>query len=324
MRPPISPPSVASACRVLFDARGTRIDADGERPALRVAIDRLAGDEHESLLETAVQPTLAEGVHLFRGAGVVAGFAVADPGADLETGTADLYRRLFGALDGQHPYRLWNYVPGINAVASGLENYRRFCRARSLAFESRFGADFESLLPASSAVGSRSGPLAVAFVAGTAPGRHHENPRQVPAFQYPPEHGPRPPSFSRATVATTRDALLVFISGTAAIRGHVTVAPGDLPAQLACTLENLRVIGAVAGAGPAIGAHGAWRRRFKVYLRRRDDLAETAARLERELLRPGDEVAYLHADICRADLVVEIEATLVRPLVAVEDRAPAT
>jgi hypothetical protein len=32
--------------------------------------------------------------------------------------------------------------------------------------------------------------------------------------------------------------------------------------------------------------------------------------LERELLRPEDVVSYLQADICRRDLLVEIEAVL--------------
>ena len=41
------------------------------------------------------------------------------------------------------------------------------------------------------------------------------------------------------------------------------------------------------------------------------DVTAVHARLERSLLKPTDHVIYLRADICRAELVVEIEATLV-------------
>jgi hypothetical protein len=297
---------------VLFDGVAAAIASIGDRPALRVAVEVLAGCDHEPLLEAAEAVTTQDDVYLFQGRHLTGGFALARAGLELEAATADLYRRLFAATDGLHLHRIWNYVPHINRLETTLENYHRFCRARSLAFETRLGKDFKSLLPASSAVGASAGPLAVAFVAGSTPGRHFENPRQVPAFNYPPEHGPRPPSFSRATVADTGEFTQVFISGTAAIRGHATVAPGELEPQLECTLDNLRLISAAAGVRPALGADGSWERRFKVYLRHPDDLRKVVSRLESEVLRPLDHVVYLHADICRAELVVEIEATLSR------------
>ncbi len=300
----------SSACRVAFGG-STACTSGEDPPALRVALERLAGDDQETLLAEAGAATMRDGVWLFRGPDLCGGFGLARPDLDLEAATEDLYRRLFAATDGLHLHRIWNYVPHINRLETRLENYRLFCRARSLAFETRLGKDFKALLPASSAVGAAAGPLAVAFVAGSTPGRHFENPAQVPAFDYPAEHGPRPPSFSRATRADTGTATHVFISGTAAIRGHATVAPGELEPQLECTLDNLRLISAAAGAGPALGADGAWERRFKVYLRHPDDLRRVVSRLESGLLRPPDHVVYLHADVCRAELVVEIEASLV-------------
>jgi enamine deaminase RidA (YjgF/YER057c/UK114 family) len=265
------------------------------------------------LVAEAESVSTKDGIHLFHRPHLTGGFVVAPTGLSLEAATDQVYRRLFEATDGLHLYRLWNYVPHINGSEDHLENYRHFCRARSLAFEARFGQHFQTLLPASSAVGALAGPLAVAFVAGPTPGRHFENPAQVPAFDYPAEHGPRPPSFSRATVATTAEATHVFISGTAAIRGHGTIAPGQVEPQLDCTLDNLRLIGEAAGVGAALGAGPAWRRRFKVYLRHAADLPGVVPRLESELFRPDDRVVYLNADICRTELVVEIEASLTCP-----------
>jgi len=308
--PSASPPA-AALCQVCFGGPAAGWVRDGATPALRVALEPLGGDDREPLLEIAAAGTLKDDLALFRGPELCAGFVLARRELDLEAATEELYGRLFAATGGLHLHRIWNYVPQINREDGGLENYRRFCRARSVAFEARFGGNFHLSLPASSAVGASAGPLAVAFIGGDAPGRHLENPLQVPAFHYPPEHGPRPPSFSRATVAQTTAGTHVFISGTAAIRGHATVAPGDLDGQLECTLANLAAIGERAGAGASLGADPSWQRRFKVYLRHPDDLRAVRARLERELLRPADQVAYLHADICRAELVLEIEATLV-------------
>lgn len=301
----------SSACRVAFGGSAACASCE-DPPALRVALERLAGDDHETLLAAAGAATMRDDVWLFPGRDLSGGFGLARPDLNLEAATTDLYRRLFAATEGLHLYRLWNYVSHINACEDGLENYRRFCRARSLAFEARFGKHFQQLLPSSSAVGASAGPLAVAFVAGPTPARHFENPSQIPAFNYPPEHGSRPPSFSRATRADTSAATHVFISGTAAIRGHTTVAPGELDAQLECTLDNLRLIGEAAGVGATLGAGGSWQRRFKVYVRRREDNPRVVARLERGFLGANDQTVFLRADICRAELVVEIEAALVR------------
>jgi hypothetical protein len=140
--------------------------------------------------------------------------------------------------------------------------------------------------------------------------RHLENPEQLPAYRYPKEHGPFSPSFARATLATWAGRPLAFVSGTAAIKGHATVAPGSLAGQLDCTLDNLRLISRTAGWGEDLGASAGVERHFKVYLRHAADLPAAERRLSAALFRPGDRVVWLEADICRAELNVEIEATL--------------
>ena len=297
------------SCRVLFGGDSAGLDFSAGFPSLRVALPILAGADSEQLLADSATPGVHRGWSLFRSGMWLAGFAVAAPEADLETAAGGLYRGLFEAAAGMHLYRVWAYVPQINALTGGMENYRLFCRGRSLAFEERFGAAFQPLLPASSAVGSAAGPLAVGFLAGGAVPRHFENPRQVPAWKYPAQYGPRPPSFSRATSMETSDGRKIFVSGTAAIRGHASLAEG-LGGQLSCTLENLFLVGESAGAGQDLGGSEGWRRAFKVYLRRPADLAVAKARLDGCLLSAEDTVSYLRADICRADLLVEIEATL--------------
>jgi enamine deaminase RidA (YjgF/YER057c/UK114 family) len=299
---------------VEFGAHSAGLTTVSGEPGLRVALPVLAGPDTECLLAGAEMPTPRDGCSVFATEDRLAGFAVAGARDELEAAARVLYHRVFAATRGLRLHRIWNYVPQINAQEDDLENYRRFCRGRSLAFEDHFGHRFQSQLPAASAVGATRGPLAVAFLAGQAVPRHSENPRQVPAFEYPPAYGPRPPSFSRATLVNVAGRQELFISGTAAIRGHATVAPYNLTGQLTCTRENLHVVAETAGAGPQFGAKDGWQRTLKVYVRHETDFAHVREDLERHLIEPDDIVTYLQADLCRADLLVEIEALLIKPI----------
>lgn len=310
---PVPKSATTGPCRVLFGASATAVGhTDGEL-LLQVALPVLGGHASETLLPAGSLISRDQPCTVFTDREEIAGFALAPAGEELEFAAFALYRRIFAAAAGRRLCRIWNYVPQINAVPGGLENYRRFCRGRSRAFEEHFGTGFERELPSASAVGVASGPLAVAFLATTAFPQHFENPRQVPAFSYPADYGPRPPSFSRATLVRRGTSARLFISGTAAIRGHATIAPDDLERQLPCTLENLQAIARAAGAGPAIGAVEGWQRSFKVYLRHAADFRVAARFLEQHLLSAEDAVTYLQADLCRADLRVEIEAVLHLP-----------
>ncbi len=317
MRPAVRPSrsniadSPISGCRLEFGSGPLPRGAIRGAPALHVPLPVLEGPDSDLIL-AAAEPELAGGFTLFRAGSRLAGFWRATPEQNLESGAREAYRELLSLLGGCRIYRAWNFVPHINAVEAGLENYQRFCRGRSLAFEDHFGAGFSRQLSAASAVGTTDRSLAIAFLAGRETPRHFENPAQVPAFGYPPQYGPRPPSFARATAVRAGATEQIFISGTAAIRDHRTVGAGDLAVQLACTLDNLRLIAAAAGAGEELGAGHGWRRTFRIYLRRRSDFVPTRARLESDLLRPDDAAQYVEAEICRADLLIEIEATLTR------------
>lgn len=308
--------TAAPAAHVFEVTFAGRAAAAGAGDALRVSAPWLAGAPVERIFGPVTPAGVEHGIRLFRSAGLLLGW-VEEPFVpdSLAARTESLYRRLLAATRGWHLYRIWNYVPAINAQTAGLEHYRAFCQGRSCAFEAEFGQTFQRQLPAASAVGCTGQHVAVVFAAGTAAPTHIENPDQVPAYLYPPEHGPRAPSFARATVAHDAHRKWTFISGTAAIKGHQTVAPGSFARQLACTLDNLRLIARASGLTDALESPSApAQRHFKIYLRHATDLAAARAQLERTLLRADDTVTYLHADICRAALDIEIEATLSSPI----------
>ena len=307
--------------------RGLRPDdlpmttATTELPPLRIAfgadglfdagVPVLAGEAIEDLFGAAEPAGRSGSVALVQTADWLLGAATVSIADGLEEVTRQLYRDIFSATKTRHLARIWNYVPAINeSGAGGLENYRVFCRGRSLAFEQHHGAGFNARLPSASAVGTNATALTVAFAACAAVPRHVENPLQVPAYAYPGEYGPRPPSFARATVVPGREHGTVFISGTAAIRGHATLPTADAREQLECTLGNLREISRACWLGPDLDAGGESARHFKVYLRHAEDRAMVASVLDERLLTGGDRVSYLQANVCRAPLLVEIEVSL--------------
>lgn len=197
-----------------------------------------------------------------------------------------------------HLLRIWNHVGDINELQEGTERYRSFCAGRYESF-ARHGYALRTDLPAASAVGMRGHRYQAYFLASKSPGMQVENPRQVSAYDYPPQYGRRSPSFSRATVLRGEGESLIFIAGTASIVGHETKHPGDVCKQ---TDETVRNIARVLEAADATLSDLVM---AKAYVRRAEDCPAVQSHLRTAL---GDTpVLYLLADVCRGDLLVEVE-----------------
>lgn len=201
--------------------------------------------------------------------------------------------------------RVWNYFPEINAVRNDMERYHGFSIGRHEAFV-RYRKQVEDS-PAACALGSRRGPLVIYFLAARSPGFQIENPRQTSAYRYPRQFGPRSPTFSRATLAFSGRAQTLFISGTASILGHDTVHRGSVELQTRETLANIRaVIDQACREGFEFAGyeHGL---ALKVYVRHPGD-AGTVLDIIRAEWGMLQELLVLQADVCRPDLLLEIEA----------------
>ena len=236
-----------------------------------------------------------------------------EDGQGLERAAEAAYRDLFQALEETgcpHLLRVWNYLPRINEDGGGLERYRQFNAGRQQAFIEAGQAIFEGA-PAACALGVQRGALSIRFLAGQQPPLPIENPRQVSAYRYPSAYGPRAPTFSRAALAALGgEQLALFISGTASIVGHATVHAEDVAEQTRETLRNLAVVvdeaNRLCNAGFSVEAlHPV------VYVRHAADAPQVREVLV-DILGPHAPLlahaVYLQADICRQDLLVEIEA----------------
>lgn len=304
----------------------SRIDAEADMPCARVPMGRLDGDDSICEVWHASGPLLRgqRGEIQYRHDENVLFGVISLPETKFEAGvdktplqqaTESAYRQVFALLEAlRYPYllRFWNYLADINADSFGLERYRQFNLGRQDAFLAH-GREVEGNVPAACALGSTHGPLTLAFLAARVAPMAIENPRQISAYQYPRQYGPRKPTFSRASLLRLRDNQVLFVSGTASIVGHATLHAGDAVAQTRETMINIEAVLTEANrlAGPTRFDLASLN--YKVYLRQPADLAPIRTEFERIVGRTPDAV-YLQADVCRHDLLVEIEATAVQPL----------
>jgi enamine deaminase RidA (YjgF/YER057c/UK114 family) len=225
--------------------------------------------------------------------------------------TETAYREIFDVLnrtEHRHLIRIWNYLPEINREIGGDERYRLFNSARQLAFRNS-GRATTGTVPAASALGSPAGsPISIYFLAARRPPKMIENPRQTSAYYYPPKFGRHSPIFSRACVLSESAGTNLFVSGTASIVGHETIHTGDVAAQTCETMANINAL--LDEANRVVGStrYSLDGLKFKVYIRQPSDFRAIEGALARSL-RPSTAIVYLQADVCREDLLVEIEAT---------------
>lgn len=230
---------------------------------------------------------------------------------DLERATLKLYVHIEQLLQRKgYPYclRMWNFLAGINAGEGDHERYRLFSAGRSRALALK--PDFEKRLPAATAIGMAEPGLVVYFLAGKQPGQPVENPRQVSAYRYPRQYGPRSPSFARATLIGTGTESRLLVSGTASVVGHESVHLGDPVLQLDETLANFDALIANALDHHFSGLPRSAVRAESIKLYVRDAGLMPTLRPHLDRVRGPDRAPLLclHGDICRTDLLLEAEA----------------
>jgi chorismate lyase/3-hydroxybenzoate synthase len=248
--------------------------------------------------------------------GVVEVPELASPGEKppLQQATENAYGRILELLkerDFPFVYRYWNYLSDINGESAELERYRQFNLGRQEALLAR-GKQIAGELPAACTLGLSQGPLRIAFLAGRAAAVSIENPRQMNAYQYPQQYGPRSPTFSRANLLQLSGQDILFISGTASIVGHETMHRGDAVSQTREAMTNLQTL--VDEAEVRIGKKLDTRDMlYRVYVRHAEDL-EAIQNEMRLIVGTSLKAVFVQADICRSDLLVEIEATIGQPV----------
>ncbi len=223
--------------------------------------------------------------------------------------------------------RTWLYLGNItNPTFSELEGetqrYKELNRARTDFFRDiRFfdgvtGTPWtQPVYPASTGIGGQGDTVVMSALAvqfdqpelGTI--LPLENPQQVSAFDYGTQYSIKSPKFARALLLASPESGEIFVSGTASITEQETRYLDDPENQTELTLDNIAVLideaNLAAHGRPGFGCDLSEMVSARVYVKRPEDYEKIRAVCERRI--PNVPKIYTIADVCRPDLLVEIE-----------------
>lgn len=213
--------------------------------------------------------------------------------------------------------RQWNYLEDILGFDGEDQHYQEFNNVRS----EFYGESFEEKgYPAATGIGMNQGGLIIEFVAVksdeviTFP---VDNPGQVAAHHYSKKVliGDEcviktTPKFERARYLESFGKQLIFISGTASILGEKTVGVGNPAKQTEVTINNIRrlysdeILETISKTtlNPKYG-------HARVYVKNREDFPDIKKVIKTHFGNLA--VVYILADICRTNLLVEIEGKVI-------------
>ncbi len=221
----------------------------------------------------------------------------------------------------QNTVRTWFYLGGITDPHGDLQRYHELNRARADFYKDvKFCCSLldpnspRGVFPASTGIGMAGHGLVMSCL--TLQTRRDdvfllplENPQQTPAYAYHPKYSPRSPKFARAMALGLGHYVTTWVSGTASIVNSESRHIGSLEKQTEQTIDNIERLIApenftqhgVSGAGASLHDMA----KIRVYIKRQEDFPPCKAICER---RFGPVPAiYAVADVCRPELLVEIE-----------------
>jgi enamine deaminase RidA (YjgF/YER057c/UK114 family) len=209
--------------------------------------------------------------------------------------------------------RQWNYIENISSFENEYQNYQAFNDSRSH-FYAR--ADWSKGYPAATGIGTQAGGVMVELIAIAGDGlvnRALDNPLQIAAHKYsqgvllgaldPCTRQRTTPKFERARIIGLPEQQTAYISGTAAIRGESSLISEDVIEQTQITMQNIDYLISSQNY-PVPGA----RREFKllrVYVKNPQQMEKVRDYMK--VSYPDISKLYICADICREELLIEIE-----------------
>jgi enamine deaminase RidA (YjgF/YER057c/UK114 family) len=215
--------------------------------------------------------------------------------------------------------RQWNYIAQITCVQKEKQHYQEFNDARSHFYNQ---TNWPSGYPAATGIGTERGGVVVDLFAVKSKCEDVmlfplDNQLQVAAHAYSQsvligledkEFKTRTtPKFERGKVVHSENHALVYISGTAAIRGEGSLALTDIKKQTLITLENIEELISSTNLMDA-GVKEIQQSKIKslrIYLKTADYYQ--IAKMVVDRILPDVPAVYLRGDICRDNLLIEIE-----------------
>jgi hypothetical protein len=136
------------------------------------------------------------------------------------------------------------------------------------------------------------------------------NPNQVNSYNY--DQKVQPPLFERAKLQVFNDRSRLFVSGTASIIGQDSVGKGDVLKQTAVTIENIEALinrdNLISQCPQLNSEYPDKYYHIRVYVKNASDIPLIKSICVNHF--SNIPATYIQTDLCRDDLLVEIEAEL--------------
>jgi len=218
--------------------------------------------------------------------------------------------------------RQWNYIEKITELVddgtSLSQHYQVFNDVRSKYYKK---ANFINGFPAATGIGMDYGGISIDFIAASFKDSNSvvglKNPFQIDAYTYSPkvladnnlmsDFCRTTPKFERAKVIATPDGQWVFVSGTAAISGEESINNNNVEQQTELTIDN--ILSLISWEN--LHNHGIKKGNevkvdyLRAYVKNQHDIPQVMNICQKHF--PQIHIACLVADVCRPELLVEIE-----------------
>lgn len=213
--------------------------------------------------------------------------------------------------------RQWNYIENIAVVEdeNAPQNYQDFNDVRARYYGQ---VTFDQGYPAATGIGQDTGGIIIGFIAVSDSAnisiKPIANPGQIDAHRYSEvvlegnSHDKCTPKFERAKLVTIGTRNYIYVSGTASILGEETVHAGDVEKQTLTTIENIKRLFSKENQeklGLEFDVAKIQFSHLRVYVKYKKDIPAVQKVCEAELNCKSS--LFLESDVCREDLLVEIE-----------------
>ena len=215
--------------------------------------------------------------------------------------------------------RQWNYIGNIVSYRDGKQNYQEFNDARSCYYGE---GDWCNGYPAATGIGAACEGIIVGGIAFKNLKQKSiypiDNPLQIAAHVYSKrvlvdddENAMKStPKFERAKLIETQRGACCFVSGTASIRGEESTDASSARLQTIRTIENIEHLvskeNLVKYGCKPYDLHYV---QLQVFIKHAKDYEDVKSVVEEAY--PNIPVVYTIADVCRSELLVEIEGILI-------------
>ena len=217
-----------------------------------------------------------------------------------------------------HIIRQWNYIENIawlDNIPDSEQNYQVFNDVRARYYDQ---GDFRFGYPAATGIGMDTGGVIIDFIALSESEQVSiqaiANPGQIDAHKYSElvlegkSAKKCTPKFERAKLVTLGERSYIYVSGTASILGEKTMHEGDVEKQTVTTIDNIYHLFSPENQkrlGLNFDVSNIRFTHLRVYVKHQKDIP-AVERICESMLNCNSTL-YLESDVCREELLVEIE-----------------